>query len=72
MSKEPRRGNEPDDTPTEKLSSEERVVRSPNPTDDEQETVTKARPAENFSTGKFLADRFRIVRFMARGGMGEL
>ena len=31
-----------------------------------------APPVSTFRTGDLLCDRFRVVRFIARGGMGEL
>ena len=35
-------------------------------------TRTRRTPSRSFRAGDLLCDRFRVVRFIARGGMGEL
>lgn len=42
------------------------------PHEDDRETRLSSAPAFTFRSGEVILDRFRVIRFIARGGMGEV
>jgi tetratricopeptide (TPR) repeat protein/TolB-like protein len=53
------------------VDSERTIPAQPGPQADDTRAATQA-SVSTFTTGDLLGDRFRVIRFIARGGMGEL